>query len=65
MAGWTRCWRMWGDTVRQGQVLARMHSHEVHEVRAAYRQAEAELDRARPRSCMQSGCEPGGAAFGD
>ena len=36
-----------GDTVRQGQVLARMHSHEVHEVRASYRQAEAELDRAR------------------
>ena len=36
-----------GDAVRQGQVLARMHSHDVHEVRAAYQAAEAELDRAR------------------
>jgi membrane fusion protein, heavy metal efflux system len=36
-----------GDVVRQGQVLARMHSHDVHEARAAYHAAEAELDRAR------------------
>jgi multidrug efflux pump subunit AcrA (membrane-fusion protein) len=36
-----------GDFVRAGQVLARIHSHDVHEVRAAYREATAELDRAR------------------
>jgi membrane fusion protein, heavy metal efflux system len=36
-----------GDTVRQGQVLARMHSHEVHDSRAEYRKAEEALRRAR------------------
>lgn len=35
-----------GDHVVQGQVLALMHSHTVHETRAAYIQAQAELDRA-------------------
>ncbi|WP_321476829.1 efflux RND transporter periplasmic adaptor subunit [uncultured Paludibaculum sp.] len=35
-----------GDHVNQGQVLALMHSHTVHETRAAYIQAQAELDRA-------------------
>lgn len=35
-----------GDTVKQGQVLARMHSHDVHDVRAAHREAEAEVNRA-------------------
>jgi membrane fusion protein, heavy metal efflux system len=36
-----------GDFVRAGQVLARIHSHDVHEARAAYREATVELDRAR------------------
>jgi multidrug efflux pump subunit AcrA (membrane-fusion protein) len=36
-----------GDSVRAGQVLARIHSHDVHEARAAYREATVELDRAR------------------
>lgn len=36
-----------GDSVRAGQVLARIHSHDVHETRAAYREASVELDRAR------------------
>jgi membrane fusion protein, heavy metal efflux system len=34
-----------GDAVRAGQVLAYMHSHDVHESRAAYRRAVAELAR--------------------
>lgn len=36
-----------GDFVRAGQILARIHSHDVHEARAAYREATTELDRAR------------------
>lgn len=36
-----------GDFVRAGQVLARIHSHDVHEARAAYREATVEFDRAR------------------
>ncbi len=36
-----------GDFVRSGQVLARLHSHDVHEARAAYREAVVELDRSR------------------
>lgn len=34
-----------GDPVAKGQVLARMHSHDIHEARAAYQRARAELDR--------------------
>jgi len=34
-----------GDFVSKGQVLARMHSHDVHEVRAAYANAIAERSR--------------------
>jgi membrane fusion protein, heavy metal efflux system len=34
-----------GDDVRAGQVLARMHSHDVHDSRAAYQKAVAELSR--------------------
>jgi cobalt-zinc-cadmium efflux system membrane fusion protein len=34
-----------GDRVAEGQVLARMHSHEIHESRANYRKAVAELAR--------------------
>jgi cobalt-zinc-cadmium efflux system membrane fusion protein len=36
-----------GETVEQGQVLARMHSHGIHESRAEHRKAVADLDRAR------------------
>jgi cobalt-zinc-cadmium efflux system membrane fusion protein len=36
-----------GDMIKAGQVLARMHSHEVHEGRAEYRKALNELSRAR------------------
>ena len=36
-----------GDSVRAGQVLGRIHSHDVHEARAAYQQASTELERAR------------------
>ena len=36
-----------GDSVRAGQVLARIHSHDVHEARAGYKQASVELERAR------------------
>lgn len=34
-----------GDPVKAGQVLARMHSHDIHEAQAAYRVAVAELRR--------------------
>lgn len=36
-----------GDVVRKGQVLARMHSHDVHEAIAAYARARAEIARQR------------------
>ena len=36
-----------GDMVKAGQVLARMHSHEVHDGRAEYRKALNEVTRAR------------------
>ncbi|MBI4876241.1 MAG: efflux RND transporter periplasmic adaptor subunit [Acidobacteria bacterium] len=36
-----------GDAVSSGQVLARMHSHEIHEARAVYRKAVADLAQAR------------------
>lgn len=36
-----------GDAVRQGQVLALLHSHDVHDARAVYRQAVAELARGQ------------------
>jgi cobalt-zinc-cadmium efflux system membrane fusion protein len=34
-----------GDTVRAGQVLARMHSHDIHEARSEYKRAKAEVTR--------------------
>lgn len=34
-----------GDLVEQGQILARMHSHDIHEARAQYQQAVGELAR--------------------
>lgn len=36
-----------GDRVHQGQVLARMHSHDIHEARAEYRKAISELSRLK------------------
>jgi cobalt-zinc-cadmium efflux system membrane fusion protein len=36
-----------GDVVGQGQLLAEIHSHEVHNVRAELTKARAELDRRR------------------
>jgi cobalt-zinc-cadmium efflux system membrane fusion protein len=36
-----------GDMVRQGHVLARMHSHDIHEARAQYRRALAERARLK------------------
>lgn len=36
-----------GDRVEKGQLLARMHSHDIHEARAAYRRAVGEVTRLR------------------
>ncbi|HNY41946.1 MAG TPA: efflux RND transporter periplasmic adaptor subunit [Bryobacteraceae bacterium] len=36
-----------GDRVTKGQILARMHSHDIHESRAAYRRAVGEVTRLR------------------
>jgi cobalt-zinc-cadmium efflux system membrane fusion protein len=36
-----------GDFVKAGQVMARLHTHEVHESRAAFRKAMEEVDRAQ------------------
>jgi len=41
-----------GDAVSQGQVLARMHSHGIHEARAQYRSAVAGLGRARSEQAL-------------
>lgn len=35
-----------GDRVEAGAVLARMHSHDIHESRAEFQKAKAELNRA-------------------
>jgi membrane fusion protein, heavy metal efflux system len=36
-----------GDKVARGAVLARMHSHDIHDSRASFRKSEMELARAR------------------
>ena len=36
-----------GDTVQEGQILARMHSHDIHDARAEYRKAIAEVARLK------------------
>jgi multidrug efflux pump subunit AcrA (membrane-fusion protein) len=41
-----------GDAVTKGQVLARMHSHDVHEVRAAYANAVAERSRLQAAEAL-------------
>jgi cobalt-zinc-cadmium efflux system membrane fusion protein len=42
-----------GDFVEAGQVLARMHSHEVHDSRAAYQQAVAALTDADAQKALK------------
>jgi cobalt-zinc-cadmium efflux system membrane fusion protein len=41
-----------GDYVKKGQVLARMHSHDVHEARAAYANAVAERSRLQAAEAL-------------
>lgn len=41
-----------GDSVQKGQVLARMHSHDVHEARAAYANAVAERARLQAAEAL-------------
>jgi len=41
-----------GDYVAKGQVLARMHSHDVHEARAAYLNAVAERSRLQAAEAL-------------
>jgi RND family efflux transporter MFP subunit len=41
-----------GDSVEKGQVLARMHSHDVHEARAAYANALAERSRLQAAEAL-------------
>ena len=41
-----------GDFVQQGQILAGVHSHEVHEVRAAYQIARSDLSRAESAAAL-------------
>jgi membrane fusion protein, heavy metal efflux system len=41
-----------GDFVEKGQVLARMHSHDVHETRAAYANAVAERTRLQAAEAL-------------
>src|SRR6267154_5588747 len=41
-----------GDSVMKGQVLARMHSHDVHEARAAYANAVAERSRLQAAEAL-------------
>jgi membrane fusion protein, heavy metal efflux system len=41
-----------GDLVREGQILARMHSHDVHEARAADQTAHSDLGRARAAAAL-------------
>jgi membrane fusion protein, heavy metal efflux system len=36
-----------GDSVAAGQILGRIHSHEVHEARAGYQEAATELERSQ------------------
>jgi len=36
-----------GDNVKKGQLLAQLHSHEVHDARAEYAKARAELNRRK------------------
>jgi membrane fusion protein, heavy metal efflux system len=41
-----------GDYVKKGQVLARMHSHELHEARAQYETSLSELNRLQAAAAL-------------
>src|SRR3984893_15779030 len=41
-----------GDHVHKGQVLARMHSHELHEARAQYQTSLSELNRLQAATAL-------------
>src|SRR4029077_18785033 len=41
-----------GDYVRKGQVLARVHSHEVHDARAQYETALSEMNRLQAAAAL-------------
>jgi cobalt-zinc-cadmium efflux system membrane fusion protein len=41
-----------GDYVRKGQVLARMHSHELHDARAQYQTSLSELSRLQAATAL-------------
>ena len=41
-----------GDFVREGQILARMHSHDVHDARAAYQTSRTDLSRAEVAAAL-------------
>jgi membrane fusion protein, heavy metal efflux system len=41
-----------GDLVREGQILARIHSHDVHEARAADKAAHSDLARAEAAAAL-------------
>jgi membrane fusion protein, heavy metal efflux system len=41
-----------GDFVREGEVLARMHSHDVHDARAAYQTSRTNLSRAQAAAAL-------------
>src|SRR3984893_9726922 len=41
-----------GDYVQKGQVLARMHSHELHEARAQYQTSLSELNRLQATTAL-------------
>jgi membrane fusion protein, heavy metal efflux system len=41
-----------GDYVKKGQVLARMHSHELHEARAQYETSQSELNRLQAAASL-------------
>jgi len=46
-----------GDRVSAGQVVARLHSHEVHEARSEYQRAKTELAKTRSQqSFAQRAC---------
>jgi multidrug efflux pump subunit AcrA (membrane-fusion protein) len=44
-----------GDTVVKDQVLAEMHSHEIHESRASYKRAQADLARIKGVQAYRQG----------
>lgn len=44
-----------GDVVKKGQLLAQMHSHDIHESRALYKRAKADLARAEGTAKYQEG----------